>query len=237
MDDQAMSREIVSGLSEAFGGPAAQFKSDDYAHLVYEHRSVLCFQYLAERKSVVVFVILGRVPEHVLAKVLEHGLFSNLFWQRTRGTTLAYDDARQALVLQQRIHLVGLNPADFQEKVTHMAEVAAMWTDLLNRAAQTTPAEATAPGSPAPLPAEAGTLNAAEPSSFQFDPSRFALTRQVLPKRRDKSEGFWLKIWSEMAWKSGPGSRATAPAGPEHFYRPLQPRGLAKITASALLRF
>ncbi len=23
----------------------------------------------------------------------------------------------------------------------------------------------------------------------------------LLPKKRDKSEGFWLKIWSEMAWK------------------------------------
>ncbi|CAM2011647.1 hypothetical protein APED_33595 [Acanthopleuribacter pedis] len=34
-----------------------------------------------------------------------------------------------------------------------------------------------------------------------------------LPKKRDKSEGFWLKIWSEMVWEK--------PAGVAHDAHPL----------------
>ncbi|CAM2010762.1 type III secretion system chaperone [Acanthopleuribacter pedis] len=170
MDDQEIFREVVSGLSEAFGGPEARFKSDDYAHLVYDNQVVFSFQYFAERKAVVVFVILGRVPEHVLPKVLEHCLFSNLFWQRTRGATLAFDDDRQSLVLQHRIQLVGLNPADFQEKVTHMAEVAAVWSDILRRAAQMAPTENQDAAPTDHVPSEP---TGAAPS-FHFDPGRFA---------------------------------------------------------------
>ncbi len=50
----------------------------------------------------------------------------------------------------------------------------------------------------------------------------------ILAKRRDKSERIWSKIWSEMALKS---EGASIGCG-EHFFRPLQPRGLAETRAS-----
>lgn len=136
MNEQNAFREILTALATSLGGPQVRFKDDGYAHLVYEKQLVFSFQFVRERQAVLVFVILGRVPEFVCRKVLAYALFANLFWQHTAGSDLAYDGERQSLVLQQRIGLEGLSPALFKEKITAMGGVAEVWVDLLRRAAQ-----------------------------------------------------------------------------------------------------
>lgn len=136
MIEQDAFREILSALAALLGGPQVRFKDDGYAHLVYEKQLVFSFQFVRERKAMLAFVILGRVPEPVSRKVLAHALFANLFWQHTAGADLAYDSERQSLVLQQRIGLEGLSPALLKEKITAMGGVAEVWVDLLRRAAR-----------------------------------------------------------------------------------------------------
>ncbi len=136
MSEQDAFREILTSLAASLGGPQVRFKEDGYAHLVYEKQLVFSFQFVRERKAVLVFVMLGRVPEFVCRKVLAYALFANLFWQHTAGSDLAYDSEDQSLVLQQRIGLEGLSPAAFKEKITSMGSVADVWVDLLRRAAR-----------------------------------------------------------------------------------------------------
>lgn len=164
MQQQQQLIELVAKLAEARALAAPEWTEAGFAALEVQAGVEVHFQYVATVQEVLMFVMLGSLPELNRGNIIEYAMTANLFWRRTAGATLAYEKEHHTMVLQVRLGLLDLDLGLLAERVDSLAEVADLWLGLIRKANGLVP-EDDADNS-APVDA-AGLMT-------QYDPTRFA---------------------------------------------------------------
>lgn len=164
MQQQQQLIELVAGLAEARGLAVPEWTEAGFAALVVQEGVEVHFQYVAPAQEVLMFVMLGGLPELNRNNIIEYAMTANLFWRRTAGATLAYEKDHHTMVLQARLALLELDLGLLAERVDSLAEVADLWLGLIRKANGLAEDE----GSDKSAPVDAAGL------MTQYDPTRFA---------------------------------------------------------------
>lgn len=143
-----MSVETFKSLLSAFGNgiglPELEPDAEGYVALSFDDLPVH-LQYEAEEDVVVAFCRIGTIDEDRREGILSWLMGANLFWQATRGATIAVEPVEDIVFVQQRIELPRTEPARFEAWLGTFVDVAEHFKGRLAAVNAGAPTDATPP--------------------------------------------------------------------------------------------
>lgn len=132
-----MSREsyaaLLAGFGQSLGLPGVAPDEEGYCALSFDEL-IVHFQYDDEADEVTAFAKLGEVDEDRAEGIYAMLLAANLFWQGTKGGTLAVEPDTGTAFIADRRPAVLLDEARFQDWLGQFVEIADHWRARLAKA-------------------------------------------------------------------------------------------------------
>lgn len=137
-------KSLLSAFGNGIGLPELEPDAEGYVALGFDELPVH-LQYDAEEDAVVAFCRIGTIDEDRREGILAWLMGANLFWQATRGATLAVEPIGDMVFVQQRIELPRTEPARFEAWLGTFVDVAEHWKGRLAAVNAGGPTDATVP--------------------------------------------------------------------------------------------
>lgn len=136
-------RTLLSGFGGSIGLPGLVPDDDGYAALSFDDLPVH-LQFDAEADELVAFSRIGEIDADRRETIYAWLLGANLFWQATKGATLAAEPASDAVFIQHRFDGARADQAAFEAWLAAFVDSAAYWQSRLAAANAGEPLEADA---------------------------------------------------------------------------------------------
>jgi hypothetical protein len=123
-------KSLLTAFGDGIGLPGLEPDEEGYVALGFDDLPVH-LQYEADEDVVVAFCKIGTIDEDRREGILAWLLGANLFWQATRGATIAIDPVEDSVFVQQRLELERTEAARFEGWLGTFVDVAEHWKGRL----------------------------------------------------------------------------------------------------------
>lgn len=125
--------DCLAELAQIHGASKPEFDDQGFARIPTANGLTFEMYHPEKSTQLIVFILLGEVPQKNRTNFLLEALRANMTQHRTSGSVLAFHEEENLLTVQQRRNCDTLDPVHFQQAMRHLKGVADFWRAKLEQ--------------------------------------------------------------------------------------------------------